>query len=324
MDVSILRYHMGIAFFSVCAFLACGQEEHGNEAGPSLIVKNYEGHVFVDFFGDERNVQIGFYPCGVNRLFGIGEVSYFPDRARHHRGEVSNKFLSCTDWVGPYYVCSSIHKGAGLSVRFTGGWHGSNGDGTGVPTAATSEVTIQVNDEALTGNFERACDHAVLVVTNLIQGYDYALSKKDLLKETVQYNIKPNRETTVYVSIEALDDVVIQRYYGLQSQNFPVFDSVGYASDERVYHTAAVKANSNAPQADEVNTVILSGASDQHQLRLVLNTSEGLGTADYVAPGLPRAFSASYGKSYFNLVNGKELGLKKGEKVFWKGAYYWD
>ena len=324
MDGSILRYHVWVAFFSVCALLACGQEEHGNEAGPSMIVKNYEGHVFIDFFGDERNVQLGFYPCGVNRLFGIAEVSYFPGPASHHQGEPSNRFLSCTDWIGPYYVCAFSNKQAGLSMRFTGGWHGSNGDGTGMPTAATQSVTIRVNGKELAGNFERTCDQVDLVVTNLIQGYDYALSKKELLKETVQYSIKPNREATVNVSIEALDDVVIQRYYGLQSQNFPVFDSVSYASDERVYHTAAVNANSNAPQADGVNTIILSGTSDQHQLRLVLNIREGLGTAEYLAPGLPRAFSASYGKSYFNLVNGKELVLKKGEKVFWKGAYYWD
>jgi hypothetical protein len=324
MDGSILRYHVCVVFFSVYALFACGQKEHGNEAGPSMIVKNYEGHVFVDFFGDERNLQIGFYPCGVNRLFGIAEVSYFPGWAAHHRGEASNRFLSCTDWIGPYYVCSLVSRQAGLPLRFTGGWHGSNGDGTGEPTAATSGVTIRVNNEELTGNFERACDQAALVVTNLIQGYDYALSKRELLRETVQYDITVDRKIAVCVCIEALDDVVIQRYYGLQSQNFSIFDSVSYASDDQVCHTAPVKANSNSPQAEAVNAIILTGASNQHRLRLVLNIREGLGTAEYLAPELPRAFSASYGKSYFNLVNGRELILKKGEKVFWKGAYYWD
>ncbi|MGV8140146.1 MAG: hypothetical protein AB2L20_33590 [Mangrovibacterium sp.] len=324
MGGSILRYHVWVAFFSVCALFACGQEEHGNEAGPSMIVKSYEGHVFVDFFGDERNLQIGFYPCGVNRLFGIAEVSYFPGRAAHHRGEASNRFLSCTDWIGPYYVYALVNRQAGLPLRFTGGWHGSNGDGSGAPTAVMQNVSILVDGKDLTSNIEQACEQVDLVVTNHIQGYDGALSGKELLKETVQYRIGAEREIAVCVRIEALDDVVIQRYYGLQSQNFSVFDSVSYVSGERVYHTAAVKANSSSPQAEGIDAIILKGNSGGHQLRLELNTREGLGTAEYVASGLPRAFSAGYGKSYFNLINGRELILKKGEQVFWKGAYSWD
>ncbi|MEN6456831.1 MAG: hypothetical protein ABFD10_21450 [Prolixibacteraceae bacterium] len=322
--MSASKRHVLAAFFSVCTLFACSQGE--NEAGtaPFMAVKSYEGHVFVDFFGDERNLQIGFFPCGVNRLFGIAEVSYFPGRAGHHRGEASNRFLSCTDWIGPYYVCALVNRQAGLPLRFTGGWHGSNGDGTGEPTAATKNLTIQVDGQEMSGNFEKNCGQVDLVVTNLIQGYDYALSKKDLLKETVQYRIGTDREIAVCVRVEALDDVVIQRYYGLQSQNFSLFDSVSYASDDRVCHTAPVKANSNSPQTEAVNAIILTGASNQHRLRLALNTREGLGIAEYLAPGLPRAFSAGYGKSYFNLVNGRELILKKGEKVFWKGAYYWE
>ncbi|KAB2815341.1 MAG: hypothetical protein F9K10_04865 [Paludibacter sp.] len=311
-------------FFSLYALVACSQEENEAEAALSMAVKNYQGHLFVDFFEDGKDTQIGFYPCGVNRLFGIAEVSYFPGRAAHHRGEAANRFLSCTDWIGPYYVCGFSNKQGGLPVRFTGGWHGSNGDGTGEPTAAAKDLTIRVDGHEMSGNFEKSCDQVDLVVTNLIQGYDYALSKKELLRETVQYDITVDRKIAVCVCIEALDDVVIQRYYGLQSQNFSIFDSVSYASNDRVCHTAPVKTNSNSPQVEGVNAIILTGASNQHRLRLVLNNHEGLGTAEYLAPGLPRAFSASYGKSYFNLVNGRELVLEKGEKVFWEGAYYWD
>jgi hypothetical protein len=68
---------------------------------------------------------------------------------------------------------------------------------------------------------------------------------------------------------------------------------------------------------------LLTDNEKQHQLKLVLNLEEGLGLGN-LGVGTPRAFSASYRKSYFNLVNGIDLNLKKGEKVFWKGAWFWD
>jgi hypothetical protein len=314
-----MRYFFLTLLIFLVALFASGQEPFEGGEGATMTVRRDEGHLFVDFFEDGKDMQIGFYPCGVNRLFGIAEVSYFPGRAGHHRGEASHRFLSCTDWIGPYYVCGFSNKQEGFPVRFTGGWHGSNGDGSGEPTAVTKNLTIHVDGQEMSGNFEKSCGQVDLVVTNHIQGYDGALSGKELLKETVQYRIGANREIAVFVRIEALDDVVIERYYGLQSQNFPVFDSVSYVSGERVYHTAAVKANSSSPQAEGIDAIILKGNSGGHQLRLALNTREGLGTAEYLAPGLSRAFSASYGKSYFNLVNGKELVLKKGGEGFLGG-----
>ncbi|MEL7585829.1 MAG: hypothetical protein AAGU19_03880 [Prolixibacteraceae bacterium] len=324
LSAKVLKYHVLAAFFSLCALCACSQEENEAETGRVMVVKNYEGHVFVDFFGDEQNLQIGLYPCGVNRLFGIAEVSYFASRASHHRGEPSNRFLSCTDWIGPYYVCDFVNRQAGLPQRFTGGWHGANGDGTGTPTAATERVSIQVDGQVLTGNFERGCHHADLTVINLIRGYDDELSKKYLLKESVHYQLKPDREIAVQVTVEALDDVIIQRYYGLQSQNFAIFDTVKYCSDKLVTNAAGTDMYSGSSLKKGINTIVLTDGPKQHELRLVLCRTEGLGTLEYVADGLPAAFSASYHKSYFNLVNGRELWLKQGEKAYWKGAYIWD
>lgn len=128
----------------------------------------------------------------------------------------------------------------------------------------------------------------------------------------------------VDVTIEALEDAVIQRYYGLQSQNFSIFDQVSYLAGQQVINTAPIKADSNCKTNEGVNTILLTGSKTPHQLRMVLNISEGLGIPGNLGDSKPKAFSASYGKSYFNLVNGKDLSLKKGEQVFWKGSYYWE
>ncbi|MDO9039855.1 MAG: hypothetical protein Q7U65_00605, partial [Bacteroidota bacterium] len=93
---------------------------------------------------------------------------------------------------------------------------------------------------------------------------------------------------------------------------------------QRVVNAAAIKTNSNCRTNDGVNTICLTDKEKQHQLMLVLNIEEGLGVPGTLGEGKPKAFSASYGKSYFNLVNGKDLSMKKGDEVFWQGSYFWD
>jgi hypothetical protein len=303
-------------------FARCGKEDEIKPQAP-MTVKNYEGHIHIGYFSKDGNMQISFYPCGVNQLFGIAKVCYYATLNNHYQDLASVSYNSSTDWIGPYQVCCAPSIQSGIVRKFTGGWHGGNGDGTGTPTASTIEVNMAVDGENLTGNFERNCNQVDLIVTNLIQGYDFSLTNKTLLKEIVRYNIKNNRQIDVQVTIEALEDLVIQRYYGLQSQNFALFDSVKYLADLRAINGDLINVNSSCRSNDGVNTILLTDNEKQHQLKLVLNLEEGLGLGN-LGVGTPRAFSASYRKSYFNLVNGIDLNLKKGEKVFWKGAWFWD
>ena len=303
-------------------FARCQKQDEVKSQAP-MTVKNYEGHIHVGYFSKEENMQISFYPCGVNQLFGIAKVSYYSTLNDHYQDRASGSYNSNTDWIGPYHVCSAASVESGIVRKFTGGWHGGNGDGTGTPTASTTEVIMAVDGEHISGNFERNCNQVDLFVTNLIQGYDFSLTNKTLLKEIVHYSIKTNRQIDVQVTIQALEDLVIQRYYGLQSQNFALFDSVYYLAGEHTINGDMINANSSCRSNDGINTIVLTDNEKQHQLKLILNIEEGLGIGN-LGVGIPRAFSASYRKSYFNLVNGIDLSLKKGEKVFWKGSWFWD
>lgn len=311
------------AFLALVVFARC-QKEDAIRADEQMVVKNYEGHIHIGFLGADKNMQISFYPCGVNQLFALAKVSYFSGRPAYNQEQASSEFSTCTDWVGPYYVCSASSTNSGLTPKFTGGWHGSNGDGTGSPTASISEVSFIVDGEKVSGNFETNCNQVDLYVTNVIRGYDYSLTNKDLLKEKVHYSMKPNRQIDVQVRIEALENLVIQRYYGLQSQNFALFDQVSYMADQQVINTAGINIDSRCSTNEGINTIHLNSNKNLHRLRLVLNTTEGLGVSGNLGSGVPKAFSASYRKSYFNLVNGKDLPLKIGEEVYWKGSYFWD
>ncbi len=311
------------AFLILAIFANCQKAEEKATETP-MTVKNYEGHITIGFISSDKNMQISFYPCGVNELFAIAKVSYFASRTDYNQGKTSNEFSSCTDWVGPYFVCSSSSVNTGIQQKFTGGWHGSNGDGTGTPTAGTSKTRFVIDGKETGGNFEQNCNQIDLYVTNLIHGYDYSKTNVDLLKESVHYLITPNRKIEVEVKIEALDDAVIQRYYGLQSQNFSLFNQVNYLASQQIVNTEAINTDSRCKTNEGVNTILLNSSKNQHQLRVVLNTSEGLGASNNIGNGIPKAFSSSYGKSYFNLINGIDLPIIKGEEVFWKGSYIWD
>lgn len=289
-----------------------------------MIVKNIEGRIQIGLFSNNKNMEISFFPGGVNHLFGIGKVSYYASRTDYLQGKTLVEFSSCTDWVGPYFVCSASSVNAGISQKFTGGWHGSNGDGTGLPTASTSKARFIIDRKEISGNFEQNCNQVDLFITNLIHGYDYPETNTSLLKENVHYSIKPDGKIDVEVKIEALEDAVIQRYYGLQCQHFSVFDRVHYLAGQQTVNTEGVNMDSRCLTNNGINTILLKSADNRHQLRLTLDITRGLGTFENLENGKPKAFSASYGKSYFNLINGKNLIIKKGHEVFWKGSYFWD
>lgn len=312
------------AFLILAICANCQKAKENITTETPMTVKNYEGHITIGFVSPDKNMQISFYPCGVNQLFAIAKVSYFASRTDYNQNKASNEFSSCTDWIGPYFVCSSSSVNTGIPQKFTGGWHGSNGDGTGTPTASTSETSFVVDGKETSGNFEQNCNQVDLFVTNLIHGYDYSITNKKLLKESIHYTIKPNRQIDVEVKIVALEDAVIKRYYGLQSQNFSLFDQVNYLAGQQIINTEAININSRCRANAKVNTILLNSSKNQHQLKVVLNIVDGLGASGNMGSGVPKAFSSSYGKSYFNLINGIDLPIKKGEEVFWKGIYFWD
>ena len=175
-----MRRNLLTTTFLILAIFARCQKEDKTKTDAMMIVKNDEGHIHIGFIDAGRNMQISFYPCGVNQLFAIAKVRYFSGRIAYNQGLASSEFSSGTDWVGLYYVCGASSANSGLTPKFTGGWHGSNGDGTGSPTALTSDVCFVVDGEKTSDNFETNCSQVDLYVTNIIHGYDYSLTHKDL------------------------------------------------------------------------------------------------------------------------------------------------
>ncbi|WP_430973176.1 hypothetical protein [Sunxiuqinia rutila] len=305
----------------IVGLFACGQRNSSQEQPDKFNVVYSEGHLSCEFQLPDKQLAVEFFPCGVNQIFALGKLAYDTSSVMSEEKQSTLEFPSVTDWVGPYQVSLLENASSDQPKQFTGGWHGSNGDGAGEPTATTKRVAVTVDGELKSSGFSGMSEQVSLNVVNLIQGYDYSETASYLLEESVNYQLLPNCSIEVRVTITALNDVVIHRYYGMQSQNFAVFDSVSYASPTEIMNTEPVRTNNSCLKNDAVNRIILSGEQGEYELELILNTEKGLGTFDYLADGVPWAFSADYGKSYFNLVNGKKLILKKGESVFWEGTY---
>ena len=305
----------------IVGLFACGQRNAPHKQAEEFAVVYSEGHLSCEFQLPDKQLKVAFFPCGVNQIFALGKFVYDTSSVISEEKPNALEFPSVTDWVGPYHVSLLENATSDLPKQFTGGWHGSNGDGTGEPTAMTKCVAVTVDGELQSSDFSGMSGQVSLNVVNLIQGYDNPGTGNYLLQESVNYQVLSNCSIKVRVTITALNDVVIHRYYGMQSQNFAVFDSVSYASPTEIMNTEPVRTNNSCVKNDAVNRIILSGEQGKYELELILNTEKGLGTFDYLADDLPRAFSADYGKSYFNLVNGKNLILNKGELVFWEGTY---
>jgi hypothetical protein len=75
-----------------------------------------------------------------------------------------------------------------------------------------------------------------------------------------------------------------------------------------------------------MNTGIINSFSlwsKDKKLRLLCSLSDktGLGTFENIPQHMPTVFTESYGKTYFNLINGDGKFLEKNHSIMWEGKY---
>lgn len=259
--------------------------------------------------------HITFKKSGVNKLFTIHSFGF-------GNTEDKNSIRTNTDFVGPYIMKNANDSLASLP-KFTGGWHGSNGDVTGEPTGRTIEWNVYDHKANIvtSDSLYRFSRNLWIEVINLIQSYN---SKEEILKETVQYEIHPYG-LNVHIEIEALNDLEIETYYGIQSQNPYFFDELTYHFEDSTQKKDASRTYNQSNDSVDNNRVThytLQHKNLPFQMAVWLDGSSHLANGTHLEASKPWAFTAGYGKSYFNLINGKKLNLKQGDKKEIRGGYY--
>ncbi|WHH60389.1 hypothetical protein [Petroclostridium sp. X23] len=314
-----------ICIISLCIQPVFAQSDTNETDRQLQYIKHFENKVqIIHKYSEGYDMWLDFERGGVNSILGIGNIYLAPNDQSTIRTSLSKTAkilsLSCTDWTSPYVVKDMAKPNK--TPNFTGGWHGYNGDGTGRPTARTAQYEVVADGEPLQANKEKFCETAEIKVVNLIEGYntkDLPENEKYVLKETVHYLIV-NGQINIDVEIEALKDIAIERYYGIQTVNYGWRDIVAYA-DSSVYQGQLSSDSGAIKDMPNIDSITIKNTKDGHYLKAWINKSYDLGSQQYVNSSLPGVFTESYGKSYFNIVNGSTLMMKTGDKHYLRGGY---
>jgi hypothetical protein len=174
-------------------------------------------------------------------------------------------------------------------------------------------VDIVVEGETTKHSFEKI----IITVTNEIQGYN---SADTALKEVVTYTIW-DQFIEVQVDTEAVQDVEISRYYGLQTQNAVWNDTVTYVYMDGSEETYDMVNNSFARIKGE-NVVDYYVVADKSGRYLKVDLyNQGLGDFQAISNDQYTAFTMHYPKTYYNIINGEPVILNVGDSFTIQGIY---
>lgn len=269
--------------------------------------------------GIDMHLQIG--RCGINNLFNIKAIYIEKNLSKYVSPKISEHsqllLKSCTDWIGPYMVKSNEDEDI-LSPSFTGGWHGSNGDATGVPTAWSDSINVTVNGEPIKEKVTYDSD-VKICADNYIMGYNTITKHEPVMKEKITFDV---REGVVNVEINstALKTVTVYKYYGLQTQDFSNTGKVCYGNG-KLFNLGMYSDCGKKGEQNIVNKFSVTNDKNECKISAMLNTNVGLGNFENITNEEPTIFTAPYGKTYFNLIAGKGKVMKKGDVIHWEGSY---
>lgn len=261
----------------------------------------------------EAGFSFRFAPVGPNHLMAIKEIGLY-------YGDETYLTKAATDYVGPYIV--SDDEVGSAKEDFTGGWHSRGEEGEKEPTAKMREYSLIVDGEKREEETGLTAARRVeLQVVNEILAYN---STRPVIEERVNYRFRP-AGVDVDITVRALKPVTIKTYYGFQAQKPSWAEELLYHYEDGSKEAYALDIDSSSQSIATGNPVSKVEWRAPHlPLSFIMSMARNspYSGAEYVDKNLPWAFSKAYGKSYFNIVHGRELKLDEGEEILLKGSYY--
>lgn len=282
-------------------------------------------------YSKDKDMWIDFKKSGPNALPQIYKFWKVANNSPGVNNDLKNLSLNArvffeaySDFVGPITVKSLTEKNSSEIVPFfTGGYHTYIEKGKTYLTAKNIGFTVKSGGNIISNNEITPAREVEIKVVNAIQAYNTvsAFSNgRSVLTEEVTYRITGSK-IYVHNKITPLEDVEISRYYGLQTIDKPWNEEIRYFNGDETLISSGSGGSSTGWK--KVTPLV-----NKYQIRrgndiavVEMDNNFGLGKREYVEDNKPLAFKASYGKSYFNLINGKNLALKKGQSVEFRGSY---
>lgn len=280
-------------------------------------------------WNNEKDFWLDIAPCGVNNLPQIYRFWSYTNSSKLNGDLTKTANLDMTsgsDWVGPYTVRAVNNAdGDSLSPRFTGGFHAYMGS-TGTPTAVNSRYVVRydgiVCEEGKTYN----CDTVTVEVYNNICAYNTAKATalgRTVIEERIIYKITPGN-IEVLLDIFPLEDIVIEKYYGIQTNNTFCNGQLNYrfTSTYSKYNWNADSDSGTKETNPNVDSFMIKSNSGARLMTAWIDNNFCLGKRENVGNDFPLIFTVgNVAKTYFNLVNGVELTLSRGVIKSFRGGY---
>lgn len=219
-----------------------------------------------------------------------------------------------TDMIpSPYYVKAINNIDGDSDTRtFTGGNHQYNNQASG-STATAREVSLVVyaDSTVLSDNTTKDCQEVTIIETNRVQGYNTKKangSGREILEEQIVFKYDGDK-LDVINTITPLEEILIERYYGIQTALFNNSDYKVYA--DKVYTSSTVSSLTRKPD------MIFGGSIICAKL-----FNEGLGDYTYNTSST-KAYIGNQ-KSYYAPIYDNTTNFDTSDIVYIHGEYILD
>lgn len=277
-------------------------------------------------YSNNETMWIELSKCGVNNTFSFSKIYTSPltPNTIELDGDFSKAVLQInygTDLLSPLQVeaVNNVDGDLPPNPKFTGGWHGYNGDQTGTPTARQGNLYIYVDGKNIGSNakFEGMCEEVFIINEHIIQAWNTRKqdgSGREVVNQTFNMSFKQGM-CEIYTDIRPIETVKLSLYYGFQSSfnNLHSSPTIHYVNGDGLSRKGVNSNSGPKSYFSDVDRYVVTGENNDSYMAWI-DRSYGLGTLSYITDDTNISFS-SESKCYFNIVNGKTVVLSSGQRA---------
>ncbi|HBI92237.1 MAG TPA: hypothetical protein DDY58_07265 [Terrisporobacter glycolicus] len=305
------------------------KNEDKKQKYPLIVYKNNLDITLAWKYNSSKDIRIHIEPVGANGLYQVGRIAFVDNLGE----SVSDDFAlvetiyqnAVTDWISPY-IMKAINTGDGDKVGgeydFVGGCHSYTNTASGIPTARLVTAKLRIDGSDITNNGIYYSNNVDLICTNRIQGNNTKKADgtgREILEEVVTFTVRQG-EIAVDNKIKPLEDVRIDRYYGMQSYINQ------YKLDSGTVYYVNGKDNIIYPLGTSNGGTLTDGSTCR---KMIVTTSNHILSMELDDIGLTKkrlitttdnlAFWSN-DKLYFQLIN-QYTTVTVGSMLYWSGKY---
>lgn len=303
-------------------------ETKGIESKPIVCAKNGSNLKVKFKYTDTIDLVLDYDLLGINQITSLVKVSRQTNPLPYPTYKfIANQWYAiATDWISPYGILA-VNNIVNPDGTFTvGGNHGTDGS-TGFPTARQISAEMFADNKLVNDGDVLYANKVVIKVTNYISASNAidltTGAKRDSVKEVVTYTILEN-SVEVSVTLEAMEDVQITRYAGLQatkgaySELYWMVDSG--AVSYNISTTPSQQINSGTRTNANVDRAILK-TSNNDLLVVYMDRLIGIGDLTYMATGTPMSYYTTANKVYLHNIQSRTLPMSLSDIAYYRGGY---